>query len=143
MSKTIFVTGGAGYVGSHCCKAFADAGWQVVTFDNLSTGWRHLVQFGDLIEGDLLDADGLNQAMLDVKPDAVAHFAALSLVGESVTDPGKYYRTNGVGTINLLDAMIANSVDKMIFSSTCATYGIPERLPIDEETPQWPSHSRT
>lgn len=138
MSKTIFVTGGAGYVGSHCCKAFADADWQVVTFDNLSTGWRHLVQFGDLIEGDLLDADGLNQAMQDVKPDAVAHFAALSLVGESVTDPGKYYRTNGVGTINLLDAMVANSVDKMIFSSTCATYGIPERLPIDEETPQWP-----
>lgn len=138
MSKTVLVTGGAGYVGSHCCKAFAAAGWNVVTFDNLSRGWRDLVRWGELIEGDILDRAALDAAIARVKPDAVAHFAALAYVGESVSDPGLYYRNNTTGTMTLLDAMIAGGVEQLIFSSTCATYGVPERVPMDEETPQSP-----
>jgi len=137
MPKTIFVTGGAGYVGSHCCKAFAEAGWNVVVYDNLSTGHRDFVRWGPFIEGDILDAEALRKAMADARPDAVAHFAALSLVNESVTAPERYYRTNVGGTLNLLEAMVANDVRKMIFSSTCATYGVHD-TPISEETHQKP-----
>lgn len=138
MSKTVFVTGGAGYVGSHCCKAFANAGWNVVVFDNLSRGWREMVRWGDLIEGDILDLESLKAAMARVKPDAVAHFAAFAYVGESVEEPGMYYRNNSLGTLNILDAMRANAVKNIVFSSTCATYGVPVRTPIDEEHPQSP-----
>lgn len=138
MSGTVFVTGGAGYVGSHCCKAFHQAGWNVVTYDNLSRGWRDLVRWGELIEGDILDEARLASAMADVKPDAVAHFAAFAYVGESVGDPGLYYRNNTLGSMALLDAMKAAGVDKLIFSSTCATYGIPDRVPMTEDTPQSP-----
>jgi UDP-arabinose 4-epimerase len=138
MAKTVFVTGGAGYVGSHCCKAFADAGWEVVTFDNLSRGWPDLVKWGRLIEGDLLAREAIGDALKAVRPDAVAHFAALAYVGESVEDPGLYYRNNVTGTLNLLEAMVETGVDKLIFSSTCATYGIPERVPMAEETEQLP-----
>ena len=138
MSKTVLVTGGAGYVGSHCCKAFAQAGWRVVTFDNLSRGWADLVKWGDLIEGDLNDRAALDKAIAEVAPDAVAHFAAYAYVGESVSDPGLYYRNNTMGTLNLLEAMVAGDVDRLIFSSTCATYGTPDRVPITEETPQAP-----
>ncbi len=138
MSQTIFVTGGAGYIGSHCCKAFSEAGWCVVTYDSLAHGWRDFVQWGDLIEGDLLDRDALQAAIDQVQPDAVAHFAALIAVGESVSEPGLYYRNNVTGTMNLLDAMVAGGVDKLIFSSTCATYGVPKILPITEDTPLAP-----
>lgn len=138
MSKTVFVTGGAGYVGSHCCKAFANAGWKVVVFDNLSRGWREMVRWGDLIEGDILDLESLKAAMARVKPDAVAHFAAFAYVGESVEEPGMYYRNNSLGTLNILDAMRANAIKNIVFSSTCATYGVPVRTPIDEEHPQSP-----
>ncbi|MCA8902476.1 MAG: UDP-glucose 4-epimerase GalE [Hyphomonas sp.] len=138
MSQIVFVTGGAGYVGSHCCKAFAEAGWNVVVYDNLSRGWREFVQWGDLIEGDILDYDRLSQAMADTKPDAVAHFAALAYVGESVEDPGPYYRNNVLGTLNILTAMRENDVPALVFSSTCATYGPPVRIPIDESHPQEP-----
>ncbi len=138
MSKTVLVTGGAGYVGSHCCKAFAKAGWRVVTFDNLSRGWADLVKWGDLIEGELNDRAALDSAMSRVRPDAVAHFAAYAYVGESVSDPGLYYRNNTLGTLNLMEAMVAHGVDRMIFSSTCATYGVPERVPMTEDTPQAP-----
>ncbi|MEM1106505.1 MAG: UDP-glucose 4-epimerase GalE [Pseudomonadota bacterium] len=138
MAKTVLVSGGAGYVGSHCCKVFAEAGWRVVVFDNLSRGWRDLVRYGDLIEGDLLDRDALDRAMADVKPDAVAHFAALSYVGESVGQPGIYYRNNTMGTMTLLDAMVAAGVGQMIFSSTCATYGVPDQVPMAETAPQSP-----
>lgn len=134
----LLVTGGAGYVGSHCCKAFAEAGWTVVTFDNLSRGHRELVLYGDLIEGDLLDRGALDAAIATVKPDAVAHFAAFAYVGESVDDPGLYYRNNTVGTLSLLEAMRDAGVDKLLFSSTCATYGVPQRVPIDETHPQSP-----
>lgn len=136
--KRIFVTGGAGYVGSHCCKAFANEGWDVVVYDNLSRGWRDFVRWGELIEGDLLDAAGLSQAVAECDPDAVAHFAALAYVAESVASPELYYRVNVCGTLNLLDAMRISGVDKLVFSSTCATYGTPDRLPIDETTAQAP-----
>lgn len=136
--KTVFVTGGAGYVGSHCCKAFAEAGWNVVVYDNLSTGWREMVRWGELIEGDILDTVALEAAIARVKPDIVAHFAALSTVAESLTQPGLYYRNNVLGTLNILEAMRKAGVDKILFSSTCATYGVPQYTPIDESHPQAP-----
>jgi UDP-arabinose 4-epimerase len=137
MSKTVFVTGGAGYVGSHCAKAFANAGWTVVTYDNLSRGHRDLVKWGDLIEGDILDRASLSAALEQVRPDAVAHFAAYAYVAESMTQPAVYYRNNVVGTMNLLDAMIKADVRQMVFSSSCATYGISDEI-ITEDTPQNP-----
>jgi UDP-arabinose 4-epimerase len=136
--KTIFVTGGAGYVGSHCCKAFSEAGWAVVVYDNLKHGWRDMVRWGRLMEGDILDRDRLDAALAEIKPDAVAHFAALISVGESVADPALHYENNTVGAFNILQAMRANGVDKIIFSSTAATYGVPQIIPIPEDHPQQP-----
>lgn len=136
--KRILVTGGAGYVGSHACKAFARAGYEVFTFDNLSRGWREAVKFGPLIEGDLLDPAALDRAMAEAEPDIVAHFAAFAYVGESMAEPAMYYRNNVAGSLNLLDAMGRHGVDRLIFSSSCATYGVPDALPINEETPQRP-----
>lgn len=135
---TIFVTGGAGYVGSHCCKAFAEAGWEVVVYDNLKHGWRDMVRWGRLIEGDILDRSALNAAMAEVKPDAVAHFAALISVGELMENPALHYENNSVGAFNILEAMRGAGVDKIIFSSTAATYGVPQVIPIPEDHPQWP-----
>ena len=133
MNPSVLVTGGAGYVGSHCCRAFAKAGWQVVVFDNLSRGWRDFVRWGSLIEGDLMDAAAIRAAVAETKPDIVAHFAALAYVGELVEDPARYYVNNVTGTLNLLEAMRAADVDKILFSSTCATYGIPTRPPDRRE----------
>lgn len=138
MSKRVFVTGGAGYVGSHCCKAFARAGWEVVVFDNLSRGWREFVKWGELIEGDLLDQHHLQQAIAKYQPDIVAHFAGAAYVYESVINPSQYYRVNFVGTLNLLDAMREIGVSSLLFSSTCATYGTPLETPIGESHPQQP-----
>ncbi len=136
--KTIFVTGGAGYVGSHCCKEFAAQGWTVVVYDNLYRGWRDMVRWGELIEGDILDADALRSAIARVKPDVLAHFAALTYVGESVEQPDLYYRNNTLGTFNILEALRAEGVDKMIFSSTAATYGEPLEAPMPETHRQLP-----
>jgi UDP-arabinose 4-epimerase len=136
--KCVFVTGGAGYVGSHCCKAFAEAGWNVVVYDNLSRGHSGAVRWGRLIEGDLLDRDALGQALHDSRPDLVAHFAAFAYVGESVDDPGLYYRNNSVGSLNLIDALRDAGSSALLFSSTCATYGLPTQVPIDENHPQSP-----
>lgn len=136
--KTLFVTGGAGYVGSHCCKAFAEAGWRVVVYDNLSTGWREMVRWGPLVVGDILDRPALEAALADAKPDLVAHFAALSSVAQSVADPALYYRNNVTGTWTLLEAMRGQGLDKIIFSSTAATYGNPEQTPMPEEHRQAP-----
>jgi UDP-arabinose 4-epimerase len=138
MTQTVFVTGGAGYVGSHCCRAFAEAGWRVVVYDNLSRGWREFVRWGPLIVGDILDSKSLAAALDEAKPDIVAHFAALAYVGESVSEPDRYYATNVGGTMRLLDEMRGASVDKILFSSSCATYGIPQQVPIDEDHPQAP-----
>lgn len=137
MSKTVFVTGGAGYVGSHSAKAFAQAGWQVVTYDNLSRGWRDLVKWGPLIEGDILDTAALTKALKEVRPDAVAHFAAFAYVHESMQQPELYYRNNVTGTLSLLEAMREAEIKQMVFSSSCATYGEHENL-ITETTPQNP-----
>lgn len=137
MTKTVFVTGGAGYVGSHSAKAFAGAGWEVVVYDNLSRGWRDLVKWGPLIEGDILDTASLTAALKEVQPDAVAHFAAFAYVAESMAQPEIYYRNNVAGTMSLLDAMVASDVKRMVFSSSCATYGVHEEM-ITEATPQRP-----
>ncbi|TPK72336.1 UDP-glucose 4-epimerase GalE [Mesorhizobium sp. B2-3-14] len=136
--KTVLVTGGAGYIGSHCCKAFAESGWAVVAFDNLSRGWRDAVKWGPLIEGDISDAAAVGAALDQYRPDAVAHFAAYAYVGESVERPELYYRNNSFGTLVLLEEMLKAGLDKLIFSSTCATYGIPTRSPIDETHRQSP-----
>ena len=134
----ILVTGGAGYIGSHVCKELSEYGFEAVAFDNLSTGHRELVKWGPLIEGDVGDRDSIEAAIREVRPEAILHFAASSLVGESMTDPGKYYRNNVVGSLNLLEAMVASGVSRIVLSSTCATYGIPEQTPIGENTPQNP-----
>jgi UDP-arabinose 4-epimerase len=136
--KTVLVTGGAGYIGSHCCKAFAQAGWSVITYDNLSRGWRDAVKWGPLVEGDISDPAAVVAVLRQYQPDVVAHFAAYAYVGESVERPELYYRNNSFGTLMLLEKMLQAGVDKLIFSSTCASYGIPVRSPIDEEHPQSP-----
>lgn len=135
MPGKVLVLGGAGYVGSHCCRAFSDAGWEVTVFDNLSTGWRDLVRWGDLIEGDLNNTGDIEAALSAVKPGAVAHFAASTLVGESVTEPGKYYRNNTFATLNLLDAMRRHGTNSIIFSSTCAIFGHAQTDLLAEDHP--------
>lgn len=125
-------------MGAHCCKALAAAGWEVVVYDNLCRGWRDFVRWGPLVEGDILDPQRLTSAIREFQPDAVMHFAALAYVGESVVEPSIYYRVNTVGALNLLAAMRDSGVDKVVFSSTCATYGLPERVPIDETHRQVP-----
>jgi len=134
----ILVTGGAGYVGSHCCKALVEAGFEPVVFDNLAMGHRAAVRWGPFIEGDMRDAAALDAAFRAHKPDAVMHFAALALVGESTEHPERYYAVNVGGTLNLLEAMRANGVSALVFSSTCAVYGVPERVPITEDTLRQP-----
>jgi UDP-arabinose 4-epimerase len=134
----VLVTGGAGYVGSHACKALAEAGYQPVAFDDLRTGDRTAARYGPLVIGDLAAPRDIGAAITAHRPTAVLHFAASAYVGESVVEPAKYYRNNVVHTLNLLDAMRAHGVDRLVFSSTCATYGDPERLPIDETHPQRP-----
>ncbi|TGD63393.1 UDP-glucose 4-epimerase GalE [Tabrizicola sp. WMC-M-20] len=134
----VLVTGGAGYVGSHACKALAAAGFIPVTFDNLTTGWREAVKYGPLVEGDMLDCVALDTAFAQYKPVAVLHFAALSLVGESMTNPAHYWRVNLGGALNLAEAAVAAGCLKFIFSSTCATYGDQDGVVLNEATAQRP-----
>ena len=134
----MLVTGGAGYVGSHCCKAFAAAGWEVVTLDNLSRGFREAVRWGPLVEADVADQAATIAAISKFQPDVIAHFAAYAYVAESVVQPDIYYRNNSVATLALLDAMRAVGARRLLFSSTCATYGHPISLPMDEAHPQVP-----
>lgn len=134
----ILVTGGAGYIGSHACKALSQAGYTPVTFDNLIYGHRDAVRWGPLVHGDLLDPQAIAQALKEFQPEAVMHFAAYAYVGESVSDPEKYYRNNVVGSLNLFAAMRKVEINKIIFSSTCATYGLPEQNLISESHPQKP-----
>ena len=138
MSQAVLVTGGAGYIGSHACKALAGAGFQPVVFDNLSRGHREAVRWGPLVEGDLADRQRLCAALIEHKVEAVMHFAAYAYVGESVTDPALYYRNNLGGTLSLLEAMREAGIGEIVFSSTCATYGIPDGVPIREDAPQRP-----
>lgn len=138
MSGSVLVTGGAGYVGSHACKALAQAGYTPVTYDNLSIGNRWAVRWGPLELGDILDPSRINEVVKRHRPVAIMHFAALALVGESMQEPSLYYRNNVVGAINLLDAARAHDIGAFVFSSTCATYGVPDEVPIREEAPQRP-----
>jgi UDP-glucose 4-epimerase len=135
----VFVTGGAGYIGSVCVEELLHAGHTVTVFDNLTEGHRSAVDpRASLVVADFNDRQVIADAVAAAKPEAVIHFAAHALVGESMTNPSKYFRNNVGGGINLLDACVAAGVRKFVFSSTCATYGVPERMPMDETLPQRP-----
>ena len=134
----ILVTGGAGYIGSHTCKLLSAAGYLPVVFDNLSRGNERSVAWGPLVVGNIRDRTVLQQAIGTYQPKAIIHFAALAYVGESVHEPAEYYSTNVSGTIAVLDAARASSIENIIFSSSCATYGVPETLPIRETSAQNP-----
>ena len=135
----VFLTGGAGYIGSVTTEQLLDQGHEVVVFDNLERGHREAIdRRAKLAVGDLRDAAQVARAMKKARPDAVVHFAAYALVGESMTDPGMYFANNMMGGANLAEAMVKAGVGRIVFSSTCATYGYPDRLPITEETPQRP-----
>src|SRR5215203_1313305 len=130
--STALIVGGAGYIGAHCCKAFARSGWKVVAFDDLSRGWRDAVRWGPLVEGSLLQSELIASVVRDVAPDLVIHLAAFAYVGESVASPDIYYHNNCVGTLNLLEAMRAAETRSLVFSSSCAVYGDPIAVPITE-----------
>ena len=134
----ILVTGGAGFVGSHASKLLATAGHEPVVFDDMRRGNRWAVKWGPLVDAALEDRVALEKAMVDHRIEAVMHFAAYAYVGESVAEPSMYFRNNVSNSFNVLDAMVATGVDRLVISSTCATYGIPDRLPITENTPQRP-----
>lgn len=132
------MSGGAGYIGSHACKALACAGFTPVSLDNLVYGHREAVRWGPLEVGDINDRAFLDAVLMQYRPLAVMHFAAFAYVGESVLDPGKYYRNNVVGTLTLLEAMRDHGIDRFVFSSSCATYGVPRTGLITEDHPQQP-----
>ncbi|TDT73304.1 UDP-galactose 4-epimerase [Litoreibacter halocynthiae] len=134
----VLVTGGAGYIGSHACKVLAAAGFTPVTFDNLCTGWQDAVKFGPFVKGDLLDRIQLDEVFAEYAPVAVMHFAALSQVGESTTNPGLYWRNNVGGSLNLIEAAAAAGCVNFVFSSTCATYGDQDGVTLTEDTEQHP-----
>ncbi|MBW6418514.1 UDP-glucose 4-epimerase GalE [Celeribacter sp. PS-C1] len=138
LRPSILVTGGAGYIGSHACKALAQAGFRPVVYDDLSRGHADAVKWGPLIEGELHDTVLLRETFRRENIQAVIHFAALAYVGESTHEPGRYYDNNVGGMISLLAAMREEGVDKIVFSSSCATYGTPEVQPITEDMPQAP-----
>ena len=137
----ILVTGGAGYIGSVCAAQLLAHGHEVVVVDDLSRGHRGAIPAGaEHADVDILDAAALASAVAGARPDAVMHFAALALVGESVQHPERYWRTNVGGTLNLLDAMRAAGVERLVFSSTCACYGAPDEVPISEAAPTRPAN---
>src|SRR5579872_5858751 len=138
MTKTILVTGGAGYIGSHACKALAKAGYRPVAYDNLVYGHKESVRWGPFIEGDLGDGALLQSTMRRFDVAAVMHFAAFAYVGESMTAPEKYFRNNVVNSLTLLDTMKEVGVSNIVFSSSCATYGVPDTTPIAETAAQRP-----
>lgn len=136
--EPILVTGGAGFIGSHTCKALAAHGFLPVVFDDLSRGHAGFVRWGPLVRGDILDSVALDAAFEQYSPVAVIHFAALAYVGESMLNPLAYYRGNVAGLVSVLDAMLRYGTRTIVFSSSCATYGIADRLPIAENAPQRP-----
>jgi len=134
----ILVTGGAGYIGSHAVKLFLTRGHDVWVYDNLSLGHRESVPADRLIVADLCDIPRLDQTFVECQIDAIVHFAALALVGESVQHPAKYYSNNVINTLTLMECARRHKVQKFVFSSTCATYGMPEKMPLTEDNPQLP-----
>ncbi|HEV8618378.1 MAG TPA: UDP-glucose 4-epimerase GalE [Candidatus Udaeobacter sp.] len=135
----ILVVGGAGYIGSICAELLLDQGHEIAVFDNLSEGHRRALDpRARFIEGDLQDRQAIDSALAVAQPEAVMHFAASALVSESMRDPSKYFRNNISSGLNLLDAMVAAHVERFVFSSTCAIFGLPERVPIDETAPTRP-----
>jgi UDP-arabinose 4-epimerase len=134
----VLVTGGAGYIGSHTAKHLARSGHEPIVLDNFSEGHRWAVKWGRLAEGDLADQDFIRRTLHEFGIEAVIHFAAHALVAESVADPRKYYWNNVVNSLRLLDAMAESGVRHIVFSSSCATYGLPTRVPISEDHPQFP-----
>jgi len=134
----VLVTGGAGYIGSHACKALKAAGFTPVTYDNLVTGWEDAVKFGPFERGDLFDRERLDQVFATYQPTAVMHFAALSQVGEAMAEPGRYWANNVTGSLNLIEAAVAAGCLDFVFSSTCATYGEHDNVVLDEDTSQHP-----
>jgi len=137
-TSTVLVTGGAGYIGSHTCKILAQERYLPVAFDNLSSGHAWAAKWGPLKRGDILDRAALDRVIETYRPSACLHFAAFAYVGESVSDPGKYYRNNVAGSLTLLEALRDHGVDQFVLSSTCATYGVPDKIPIDETSPPAP-----
>lgn len=133
-----FVTGGAGYIGSHTCKLLAQKGHDVMVYDNLSTGHRKFARWGEFIHGDILETQKLRAAFREWHPDVVIHFAAKAYVGESVLNPGKYFRNNAAGTLSILEAMRDEEIPNIVVSGTCAVYGQPEAMPIVESMPARP-----
>ncbi len=138
MPKRILVTGGAGYIGSHVVKALGEKGYDVVIYDNLSTGHKDLVLYGDLVVGDLADIDRMSQLINSFKPDGIMHFAASIVVSESVKEPLKYYNNNTINTVLLLEQLVRNNIKLFIFSSTAAVYGMPDKIPVKETAPMVP-----
>lgn len=138
MADHVLVTGGAGYIGSHACKALRQAGYVPVTYDNLCTGWEDAVKFGPFERGDLLDRARLDEVFAKYAPVAVMHFAALSQVGESMKEPGKYWLNNVGGSLTLIEATVAAGCKNFVFSSTCATYGEHDNVLLDETVEQHP-----
>ena len=137
-ANSVLVTGGAGYIGAHACKALSYAGYLPIAYDNLVYGHPETVKWGPLVKGDINDRKQLEMVMQKYNPSAVMHFAAYAYVGESVQHPAKYYRNNVAGTLSLLESMKNCRIDKIIFSSTCATYGMPAQVPITEQHSQNP-----
>lgn len=134
----ILIVGGAGYIGSHINKELSKQGYKTVVFDNLSSGKKELVKWGEFFEGDLGNIENIREVFKKYPIEAVLHFAAFKAVGESVTDPQKYYKNNVANTLNLFEVMKENDVKKFIFSSSAATFGNPQYIPIDEKHPQNP-----
>lgn len=134
----IVVFGGAGYIGSHTCKCLAEQGFQPIVFDNLSEGHRHFVKWGPLVEADIMDSDRVTEVLRDIQPTAIIHFAAHAYVGESIINPAKYYTNNVTGSLNVIQAAHQAGDIPIIFSSTCATYGLADRRLISEEVEQKP-----
>lgn len=134
----VCITGGAGYIGSHVCKALAEAGHEVVVYDNLSTGHRHFVQWGPFCHGDIRDTVRFRACLREFRPAGIIHFAASAYVGESVVDPGKYFSNNVAGTLSILEAMRDEGCPAIVVSGTCAVYGQPQRVPISEACPPQP-----
>ncbi|MEL6234388.1 MAG: NAD-dependent epimerase/dehydratase family protein, partial [Pseudomonadota bacterium] len=134
----ILITGGAGYIGAHACRALAADGHRPIAYDSLVTGWRDAVRYGPFVEGCLTDRARLDEVLATHRPDAVMHFAALSNVGEASREPGRYWHNNVMGSLTLVEAMAEAGIDRLVFSSTCAIYGDQDGVTLDEASAQAP-----